>query len=64
MLDAVVVETKSAGAPSAADRVLWRHGVRPTKVSKFCTGLAVIRPDLPANKWHRVIDRHWRTAAG
>ena len=60
VLDGVVVETKSAGAPSAADRWLWRHQVRPTKVSKFSTGLAVLRPDLPANKWHRVIDRHWR----
>ncbi|MGB3735199.1 MAG: polyphosphate polymerase domain-containing protein [Ilumatobacter sp.] len=63
VLEAVVVETKSTGAPSAADRWLWRHRVRPTKVSKFCTGLAVIRPELPANKWHRVIDRHWQQAA-
>lgn len=63
VLDAVVVETKSAGAPSATDRWLWRHQVRPTKVSKFCTGLAVLRPELPANKWHRVIDRHWRAQA-
>jgi hypothetical protein len=61
VLDAIVVETKSAGAPSGADRWLWRHQVRPTQVSKFCTGLAVIRPELPANKWHRVIGRHWRT---
>ncbi len=60
LLDGVVVETKSAGAPSFADRWLWAHCVRPAKVSKFGTGLAVIRPDLPANKWHRVIDRHWR----
>ena len=61
VLDAIVVETKSAHAPSAADQWLWRHQVRPTKISKFCTGLAAIRPELPANKWHRVIDRHWST---
>ncbi|MGB3685880.1 MAG: polyphosphate polymerase domain-containing protein [Ornithinimicrobium sp.] len=58
-LDAIVVETKSTRAPSAADEWLWRHRIRPTKISKFCTGLATIRPDLPSNKWHRVIERHW-----
>ncbi len=62
-LGAFVVETKSARAPSAADRWLWQHHVRPTKISKFCTGLAAIRPELPANKWHRVIARHWQTEA-
>jgi hypothetical protein len=61
VLDGIVVETKSARAPSAADQWLWRHHVRPTKISKFCTGLAAIHPDLPANKWHRVIARHWMT---
>ena len=60
-LDAIVVETKSTRAPSAADRWLWQHHVRPTPISKYCTGLAAIRPDLPANKWRRVIDRHWQT---
>lgn len=61
VLDGIVVETKSARAPSPADQWLWRHHVRPTKISKFCTGLAAIHPDLPANKWHRVIARHWKT---
>ena len=61
VLDGIVVETKSARAPSAADQWLWRHHVRPIKISKFCTGLAAIHPDLPANKWHRVIARHWKT---
>jgi hypothetical protein len=61
ILDAIVVETKSEGAPSAADRWLWQHHVRPTKISKFCTGLTAIRPELPANKWHRIIARHWQT---
>lgn len=61
MLDGIIVETKSARAPSAADRWLWQHHVRPSKISKFCTGLAAIRPELPANRWHRVIARHWKT---
>jgi hypothetical protein len=60
-LDGIIVETKSAGAPSAADQWLWRHHVRPATVSKFCTGLAAVRPELPSNKWHRVIARHWHT---
>lgn len=63
VLDGIVVETKSARAPSAADRWLWQHHLRPTSISKFSTGLAAIRPELPANKWHRVIDRHWRAAS-
>ncbi len=59
VLDAIVVETKSAQAPSPADHWLWKHQIRPTKISKFCTGLAAIRPDLAGNKWHRVVARHW-----
>ncbi len=59
VFNGIVVETKSSRAPSAADEWLWRHQVRPTKLSKFCTGLATIRPELPGNKWHRVIHRHW-----
>jgi hypothetical protein len=61
VLDAIVVETKSARAPSPADQWLWTHHVRPSKISKFGTGLAAIRPELPANKWHRIIARHWHT---
>lgn len=62
-LDAIIVETKSTRAPSAADRWLWEHHRRPTKISKFCTGLAATSPELPANKWHTVIARHWQTAS-
>lgn len=61
VFDGIVVETKSARAASAADRWLWQHHVRPATISKFCTGLAALHPDLPANKWHRVIARHWKT---
>ena len=53
-----LIETKTSGAPCALDRVLWRHGVRPTTISKYCTGLAALHPELPANKWHRVLWRH------
>lgn len=52
----VVVETKGYPAPSDLDRVLWRHGHRPDRISKFGLGLAVLRPDLPELKWRRSID--------
>lgn len=54
-----IVETKSAGAASEVDRLLWRSGHRPATVSKFGTGLAALRPDLPSHKWNRVLRRHF-----
>jgi hypothetical protein len=61
----LLVETKSAGAPTAADRLLWRAGVRPVAVSKFCVGIAALDPSLPANKWNRILRRHFdRTHGG
>ncbi len=57
-----VVETKSAGRPSAADRWLWSNEIRPSKISKFGTTLAVLNPALPSNVWHRTINRHFGEA--
>ncbi len=57
MRDAVLVESKSAGRPSAIDRWLWRHGQRPVTISKFCVGVAALHPELPANKWNRTLRR-------
>ncbi|CCH87602.1 conserved protein of unknown function; putative VTC domain [Modestobacter italicus] len=54
-----VVETKSSSTPSAADRWLWRHGHRPSRVSKYGTGLAALHQHLPANRWHPVLSRHF-----
>ncbi|HRE00874.1 MAG TPA: polyphosphate polymerase domain-containing protein [Ilumatobacteraceae bacterium] len=54
---AVVVETKSSGPPTMFDRVLWRHGCRPAPISKFAVGMALLVPGLPANKWHRTLNR-------
>lgn len=62
-LDAVVIEVKSDGAPGFADRWLWQHCFRPQRISKFCTGLAALDDDLPSNRWHRILDRHWSPAA-
>lgn len=56
-----IVETKSGHATSVADRLLWSLGHRPRSVSKYATGLAALRPDLPSNRWRPVLRRHFRT---
>lgn len=54
----VVVETKTGSTASAADRLLWAHGHRPLRISKYATGLAALRPELPATRWRRTLRRH------
>lgn len=54
-----VIETKTGGPPSSADRVLWRMGYRPMPLSKYGTSLAVLRPDLPSNRWTRALRYPW-----
>ncbi|MFI6034086.1 polyphosphate polymerase domain-containing protein [Streptomyces sp. NPDC051315] len=60
--DRAVVETKSGRAGSGADRLLWSLGHRPCAVSKYGTGLAALRPGLPAHRWLPVLRRHFPTA--
>ncbi len=62
--DELLVETKSAGGPTDADRFLWRAGARPVAVSKFCVGMAALDPSLPANKWSRILRRHFGRTQG
>lgn len=50
-----IVETKSGSAAGDADRALWRAGHRPETVSKYATGLAALHPDLPHNRWARLL---------
>ncbi|WP_328476687.1 polyphosphate polymerase domain-containing protein [Actinoplanes sp. NBC_00393] len=59
MPHSVIVETKTARAASDVDRLLWSLGHRPCSISKYATGLAALRPDLPANRWHPVLRRHF-----
>lgn len=61
--DRIIVETKSDRGSSPVDRLLWSLGHRPCSVSKYGTGLAALRPELPANRWHAVLRRHFPTAA-
>ncbi|MEO8697895.1 MAG: molecular chaperone, partial [Acidimicrobiales bacterium] len=55
----LLVETKSTGAPTVADRVLWAAGERPVPISKFGVGMAALNPGLPANKWNRTLRRYF-----
>ena len=50
-----VVETKNPATPSPADRALWDAGHRPARISKYATGMALLHPDLPANRWYRTL---------
>ena len=53
--DIAVVETKNPATPSPADRALWEAGYRPTHISKYATGMALLHPELPANRWYRTL---------
>lgn len=52
-----VIEVKSPpGARSSElDRLLAVRGVRPARISKYATGLALMVPTVPRNRWHRVL---------
>lgn len=58
----VIIETKSGQRTGDIDRVLWSQGIRPSSISKYGTGLAALRPDLPSNKWTRVLRRNFTHA--
>ena len=59
LTDMVIIETKSPGPPTPADRALWAMGCRPIRLSKYCTSLAVLNPALPANRWTRALGQPW-----
>lgn len=61
--DLVIVETKSGSRPSDIDRMLWHCGHRPSKISKFGTGMAALHPELPHNRWNRVLRDHFDLTA-
>jgi hypothetical protein len=53
-----IVETKCEHHAGEMDRALWALGVRPSRVSKYCTSLAALNPELPSNRWARTLRRH------
>ncbi|WP_207456529.1 polyphosphate polymerase domain-containing protein [Desertivibrio insolitus] len=58
-----IIETKSGQRTGEVDRLLWAAAHRPSTISKYGTGLAALRDDLPSNKWARVLRRHFRPDA-
>lgn len=61
--DEILVETKSVAGRSTIDRRLWAHGIRPVTMSKYGVGLSLLDARVPANKWHRVLRRHFGVPA-
>mgnify|MGYP007068800721 CR=1 FL=1 len=53
-----IVEIKSAGPPTVADRWLWANGHRPLRLSKFGIGMVATYPALRGNRGHRALTRH------
>ena len=55
LTDHVVVETKATRNATAMDRELWRAHTRPVAISKYAAAMAMHHPDLPANRWSRLL---------
>lgn len=53
--DMILVESKCAGAGSAADEALRQMGVRSISVSKYCVAVTLLDRTLAANKWNRTL---------
>ncbi|MFI6770573.1 polyphosphate polymerase domain-containing protein [Streptomyces sp. NPDC050355] len=59
----VLVEIKTTGRLTAADRLLHGHGLRPAEFTKYCGALAALRPDLSADHWRRAVRTAFPAAA-
>ena len=57
-----IVETKTGSSASRFDRLLWARGHRPTRISKYATCLAALRPELPSTPWRRTLRRQFLAA--
>ncbi|MEU8354044.1 MULTISPECIES: polyphosphate polymerase domain-containing protein [unclassified Streptomyces] len=62
--DTAVVETKTGSTASGFDRLLWSNHWRPARISKFATGLAALRPELPSAPWRRTLRRNFPPDSG
>ncbi|MYT30840.1 VTC domain-containing protein [Streptomyces sp. SID8354] len=59
----VVVETKTAGRLTEADRLLAGYGVPAADFTKYCGGLSALRPHLHANHWRGPVRTAFPAAA-
>lgn len=57
--DRVLVEVKAPRERDPFDARLAGLGVRPEYMTKYCLGMALLDPHLPANPWHPVLKRHF-----
>ena len=55
--DLIVVETKSADGRGVSDQALAELGIREVSMSKYCIGIALLNPQLPANRWSRLLQQ-------
>jgi VTC domain len=51
--DRLILETKSMGAPTEFDQLLWSLGARPSTISKYALAIAASDPSQPTNRWTR-----------
>ncbi|MFC0581806.1 VTC domain-containing protein [Micrococcoides hystricis] len=51
----IVVETKTANGRGVCDQALADLGIREVSMSKYCIGVALLNPQLPANRWARLL---------
>jgi hypothetical protein len=61
--DLALVETKSPSGRSAADHALRAAGARPSSVSKYCAGMALLDRDLPNHPWRQLLRHHFVSTA-
>ncbi|MFF4698867.1 polyphosphate polymerase domain-containing protein [Streptomyces chattanoogensis] len=59
----VLVETKTTGHLTEVDRLLRGYGVHAAEFTKYCGGLAALRPDLTAHHWQRAVRMAFPAAA-
>ncbi|MEU2872338.1 VTC domain-containing protein, partial [Streptomyces olivoreticuli] len=60
----VLVETKTTGHLTEADRLLHTYGIRPAVFTKYCGALTSLRPGLPGNRWRRAAHRAFGPGEG
>ncbi len=54
-----VLRTGATRGTTPADQALRRAGFRPESFNEYCVGMAILNPDLPANRWNRTLRRHF-----
>lgn len=51
----ILLETKTSNGRGTVDGVLSEMGIRSVSMSKYCIGIAMLYPDVSANKWNRLL---------